>query len=258
MATHQEKEELIEVLKFTPRKYKVEITGSGGELYFGKVDRKVYEFFKEKKIDIDQYANSWDEELWTDIPSEMRPFEPGAAYDIGGVHESGATFDDGNYITVYDENGDEVWQSALGVDALEAAGVAFESVDEEYISEYPTGTVVFYGAQGEKGVFFGNEFELRAPFDPKKLTVSYGDYDGWELVGGVQYDGEEIDSFDYDTSGKWAEAKWIIAGDEEVYEGEDRSEDGWDEGTVDDMADHLEEMQSQINELTKDSDEDEE
>ena len=226
MATDKEKEELIEVLKFTPRNYRVEIAGRGGELYFGKVDRAIYEFFKEKKINIDQYANSWDDEMWADVPGELRPFEPGSAYDIGGVHESGATFDDSSYITVYDENGEEVWSSPLGVDALESAGVAFESSDEEYISEYEPGTVVFYGAQGEKGTFFGNEFEIKQPFDPKKLTISYGDYDGWELVGGVQYDGEDIDSNDYDTSGKWAEAKWIIVGDEEVYDGEERSEDG--------------------------------
>ncbi len=224
MATKKEKDVLMQTLKFTPRNYRVEIGAYGGEIYFGRVDRKIYDFFKEKKIDIEQYAGSWDEELWEDIPSEMRPFEPGSAFDISGVHESGATFDDSNYITVYDENGKEVWQSQLGNTALETAGVEFECGDEEYINDYPEGTVVFYGAQGEKGLLFGNEFELRAPFDPKKLKITYGDYDGWEIVGGISYDGEDIDSNDYDTTGKWSDAKWIIVGNEEVYEGEERGD----------------------------------
>ena len=52
MATKKQKEELMQTLKFTPREYKIEIGAYGGEIYFGTVDRKIYEFFKEKKIDI--------------------------------------------------------------------------------------------------------------------------------------------------------------------------------------------------------------
>ena len=230
MATNEQKEELMQTLKFTPRNYRVEIGAYGGEIYFGKVDRKIYDFFKEKKIDIEQYAGSWDEEIWDDIPNDLRPFEPGNPYDVGGIHESGATFDDGNTITVYDENGEEVWSSPLGAVALAEHGVEVECSDEEYINDYPEGTVVFYGAQGEKGLLFGNEFELRAPFDPKKLAIYYGDYDGWEMVSGITYNGEDIDNYDYDTTGKWGEAKWIIVGDEEVYDSEERDvEDDDDE-----------------------------
>ena len=231
MATAEEKEELIATLKFTPRTYRVEITGRGGEVYWGSVDRKIYDFFKEHKIDIEQYAGDWDEEKWAFIPDDLKPFWPGSAYDIGGVHESGATFDNSSYITVYDENGDEVWSSALGTEALDAAGVEVSCYAEEIINElYEVGTPVFWGAQGEKGLFFGAELYLTQPFDPKNLTVSYGDYDGWELVTGVAYDETYLDSSDYDTSGKWGEAKWIIVGDtEEVYEGEYREDADSDE-----------------------------
>ena len=229
MATDQEKEQLIETLKFTPRNYRIEIGAYGGEIYYGAVDRKIYDFFKEKKIDIEQYASSWDEELWEDIPEDIRPFEPGSPYDVGGTHESGATFDDTNTIEVFDENGNPVWSCSLGSSALEEAGVAVEESEEQYISDNPEGTVFFYGAQGEKGLLFGNEFELRAPFDPKKLKITYGDYDGWQMVYSITYDGEDIENYDYDTTGKWSEAKWIIVGDEEVYEGEYREESNSDE-----------------------------
>ena len=76
---------------------------------------------------------------------------------------------------------------------------------------------------------FGNDFPLKAPFDPKKLTIHYGDFDGWEMVTSVLYDGEDIDNYNLDTTGKWGEAKWVIVGDEEVYEGEYRDDVDSDE-----------------------------
>lgn len=224
MATDQEKEQLMETLKFTPRNYRIELGAYGGEVYFGAVDRRIYDFFKEHKIDIEEYASSWDEDTWAFVPEDMRPFEPGNPFDIGGVHESGATFDDTNTIEVFDENGNPVWSCSLGSSALEEAGVAVEESEEQYISDNPEGTVVFYGAQGEKGLLFGNEFELRAPFNPELLKVTYGDYDGWQIVTGVIYDGEDIENYDYDTTGKWSDAKWIIVGDEEEYEGVSRND----------------------------------
>ena len=235
MATEQEKEELLQTLKFTPRNYRVEIWGYGGEVYWGNVDRKIYDYFKEKAIDIEQYAGSWEERMWDDVPFEMRPFEPGTPDECDrGGHTAGATFDDASHITVYDENGKEVWSSPLG-SVLTANGATFDCIDEHYIADYPTGTVVFWGGQGEKGTFFGNEFELTAPFDPSKLRVLYEDMDGWELTSGVQYDGEDLDGNDYDTDGKWGENKWIIVGGtEEVYAGEERNEDDYTDEDEDD------------------------
>ena len=46
------------------------------------------------------------------------------------------------------------------------------------------------------------------------------------MVISVLYNGEDIDNYNLDTSGKWGEAKWIIVGDEEVYEGEERGDSG--------------------------------
>lgn len=233
MATDQQKEELMQTLKFTPRKYKVEIWGYGGEIYWGSVDRKIYDLFKAKEIDIEQYASSWDD-MWDDIPNDMRPFDPGSPYECDiGCHESGATFDSASYITVYDETGEKVWQSSLDSTELAEQGVDFDCIDEHYLADYPEGTVVFQGAQGEKGLFFGNEFELKSPFDPAKLRITYTDCDGWSLTCGVSYDGEDIDGNDYDTTGKWGENKWIIIGDEEVYDGVERDEESY-EDTSDD------------------------
>ena len=235
MATNPEKEVLMQTLKFTPRTYRVEIWGRGGEIYWGTVDREVYELFKSKEIDIEQYASSWDDAMWTDIPEDKRPFNPGSPFECDyGCHCSGATFDESSNITVYDENNNEVWTCELTDAALTAQGVTADCIDERTFDEYSDGTVLFMGAQGEKGLFFGNEFELTAPFDPKKLRIYYEDCDGWLLSGGVCYDGVDIDGNDYDTTGKWGENKWIIIGDEEVYDGVERDEESYEDTSDDD------------------------
>ena len=219
----EQHEELIQTLKFTPRTYTIDIGPYGGEVYFGVVDRKIYDFFKEHKISIEEYASDWDEDKWQFIPEDSRPFAPGSGYYCDDLaHGSGATFDSDNNITVYDEDNAEVWSCALDHEQLEAEGATAESVEEIYINEQQDGTVVFYGAQGEKGSLFRGTFLLTAPFDAGRLNIKYSDIDGWEMVSGVYYNGEEIIDSLSGTTGKWSESKWIIVGDEEVYEGEDR------------------------------------
>jgi len=91
--------------------------------------------------------------------------------------------------------------------------------------------VIFWGGQGEKGCFFDGTFTLRAPFDPAKLRIRYGNGDDWYICSGVEYDGEDIEGQDgYSTTGKWGEHKFWIAGGEEVYAGEERDED-WEPAT---------------------------
>lgn len=224
----EQHEELIQTLKFTPRTYTISIGGYGGETYAGVVDRKIYDYFKSKKIDIEQYAFNWDEDMWQDIPDEMRPFEPGSPYDCDNVfHGCGATFDGSNLITVTDENGETHWEKDLGYN-LEDDGVTVECLSSTEIGDLEPGTIVIWSSQGEKGGFFEGEINLREPFDPAKLTINYEDCDGWSIICGIEYDGEEIDgSNGYSTTGKWSESKWIIVGDtEEVYESEERDEDG--------------------------------
>ena len=231
MATKKQKQELIDILKFTPITVSVMIQGYGGESYAGTVDRKIYDYFKEHKIDLDEFTNDWDDENFAFVPDEMRPFSQGQQYDCDNLwHASGAELDSSNVITVSGPDGD-IWEHSLGYNDLEDAGVTVSEsggsdLDDEDI---PEGKVVYNGAQGEKGCFFDGELLLRAPFDPKKLTIHYENCGGWYLVTYVEYDGEEIDgSGGYSTTGKWGENKWILPDNEEVYESvsfEDREEE---------------------------------
>jgi len=233
MATNEEKQELIEILKFTPRTYNIYIGGYGGEAYAGKVDRAIYEYFKEHKIDIEEYANDWDDKFG-DVPSEMQPFSPGSPYDCDGLfHASGAELSNLNEIQINDENGNEYWTCAAGLNELEDAGVTVDEWGGYDFDDLPEDTIVHWGGQGEKGTFFDGQIELTQPFDPKKLTIKYENCDGWWLINSVEYAGEEIDgSGGYSTTGKWNENKWVLCNGEEVYtpvSREDTDEDEDDE-----------------------------
>jgi hypothetical protein len=226
MATKKQKQELIDTLKFTPRTYNIYIGGYGGEAYAGTVDQTVYEYFKEKQIDIQQYANDWDD-LFDDVPSDMRPFWPGSAYDCDNLfHASGAELSNLNEIEVNDETGKQHWACAAGLNELEDAGVTVNEVGGCDFEDLDEDTIVHWGGQGEKGTFFDGEFTLRAPFDPKKLVIGYENCDGWWIINSVEYDGEEIDgSSAYSTTGKWNENKWILCNGEEPYQGVERNND---------------------------------
>lgn len=224
MATKKQKQELIDVLKFTPQQVKVTIYAYGGECYIGKVDRKIYDYFKEHKIDLEEYSTDWDDKF-SFVPSELQPFPPGSPYECDSMcHASGPEVSDTNVIEITNEHGDIIWSSSFGLNELEDAGVDVDEWETAIIDDEPEGTVVFWGGQGEKGTCFGSDFELRAPFDPKKLKISYSNCDGWWICNGVSYDGEDLDNNDLSTTGKWGENKWVIVGDEEVYEGISRDD----------------------------------
>ena len=85
--------ELIEILKFTPRTYKIQFYGYGGDSRFIKATREQYLYFKEHEIDLDEYAGSWDNDH--EVPEEFQPFPPGEPYEGSELYSTGgANFDD--------------------------------------------------------------------------------------------------------------------------------------------------------------------
>ena len=227
--TQDEKEEqFLERLTFTPIKARLLVQGYGGECYIGTVSREDYEVFKARRIDLEQYLSDWDNELFKDIPEKNRFVEPGNAYECDNLfHGSGATMDDGSYITVInDETNEDIFETDLGHASLDNHGIDVECGENFESDDLEPGSVIFWGGQGEKGCFFDAEFVLTKPFDPKLLKLTYGNGDDWYLVTGVEYDGVELEGYDgYSTTGKWSENKFWISGGEEVYEGEERDDD---------------------------------
>lgn len=217
MATKKQKQELIDILKFSPVNVRLLLQGYGGESYAGKVDRKIYDYFKEKKIDIEQYAGGWGE--FNELDPNFVPFPEGSPYECDNLwHASGAELSQSNLIIVEDENRNTVWEHNLDYGDLTDAGVTVTETGGYELIDCDENDVVFYGGQGEKGGFFDAEFTLTQPFDPKKLKISYENCDDWYIITGVEYDGKELDGCDgYSTTGKWSEYKWILFNGEEVY-----------------------------------------
>lgn len=227
MATKEQKQELVDILKFTPIKVTLSLQGYGGECFAGTVDRKIYDYFANRRLDISEYASDGDYAENNGIPEEMQPFYPGSPYDCDNLfHASGAELSDLNTVTVTDENNNIIWENNLGYSHLDSQGVQVsESGGGELLDLCNEDQIIFWGGNGEKGCFFDAEFILRAPFDPKKLEINFENCDDWYIISTVHYDGEELDGFGgYSTTGKWTEHKWVLLNDEQVYDPLDEEE----------------------------------
>jgi hypothetical protein len=217
MATKAEKEKLMEVLRFTPRTYKIQMWGYGGEKIMGTVDRKIYDYFRRRRLDLSDYC--WDSDYADEnnIPEDMQPFPSGSWYECDDMaHTSGVARSAGT-LQIEDEHGETVYEKRLeditGGDENEPE---WGGGEESWIDEKPAGTVVFIGSSNEKGTFFEGEILLTQPFDISKLTLCYDEIDGEELVNRVEYDGVEIDNWGANSSGKSSDFGFYIAGSQKA------------------------------------------
>ena len=221
--TNPEHEKLMETLRFTPRTYKIQLWGYGGEYIMGTVDRKIYDYFRNRRLDLSEFA--WQSEYAEDnnIPEEMWPFTPGSYYDCDNLcHEHGVDRNAGT-LQIEDENGEVVYEKRLEditgyEDSDGNPGPEWGGGEEYWIGMNPVGTVVFFGVSSEKGTFFEGEIELKTPFDVSKLELGYDEIDGCDIINSVKYDGEQIDNWGGDTNGKGSEFGLYLIKDSNTWE----------------------------------------
>jgi hypothetical protein len=212
MATIAEQEKLIEVLKFTPRTYKITMWGYGGEKVMGTVDRKIYDYFKHRRLDLSDYC--WDSDYADDnnIPEDMQPFPAGSWYECDSMGHAHGVVRNAGTLQIQDENEETVYECSLdNISGGDDNEPEWGGGEEVWIDEKPAGTVVFIGNSNEKGTFFEADIPLTQPFDIAKLTLGYDDIDGEEFVNKVEYDGEEIDNWGGNTNGKSSDFGFYIA-----------------------------------------------
>jgi hypothetical protein len=197
-------EELVAVLKFTPRTYKVQMWGYGGERVMGTTTQEVWDYCNNNQVDLSDIAWNSDacEEMGLD--EDLLPFPPGSWYECDSMgHISGVSRDSGT-LQITDENDETVFEKSLD----DIAGGACDGEpdwccdDEVWIGSCKTGEIVFVGSSNEKGTFFEGEIELTAPFDITKLELHYDEFDGEDIVTSIVYDGEDIDNWGGSTDGK--------------------------------------------------------
>jgi hypothetical protein len=197
-------EELVAVLKFTPRTYKIQMWGYGGERVMGTTTQEVWDYCNNNQVDLSDIAWNYDacEEMGLD--EDLLPFPPGSWYECDSMgHVSGVSRDSGT-LQIEDENGETVLEKSL--DDITGGGCDGEPDwccdDEVWIGSRKKGEIVFVGSSNEKGTFFEGEIELTAPFDITKLELHYDEFDGEDIVTGIVYDGEDIDNNGGSTDGK--------------------------------------------------------
>lgn len=236
MATKKEKQELLEILKFTPRTYKIQMWGYGGETVMGTVDRKIYDYFKHRRLNLSDFA--WDSDYADEnnIPEEMWPFPPGSWYECDNMGHANGVSRSAGTVQIDDEQGNTVFEKSF--DNITGGGCDGEPEwccnDEIWIGSEKDGTVVFIGRSNEKGTFFEGEIELKAPFDITKLSLGYDEIDGEEIVNYVEYDGEEVENWGGSTDGKSSDFGMYIAGSN------DKNEGKWEKYTnMDDIKYHM-------------------
>jgi hypothetical protein len=209
-----EQQKLIEVLKFTPRTYKIQMWGYGGEKVMGTVSKEIWDYCNANQVDLQDIA--WgDEDSVEDmgLDLDMLPFAPGSWYECDDMgHINGVSRDAGT-IQIEDENGNTVLERSL--DSIDGTDIGLCCSDEVWAGSKPKGTVVFIGSSNEKGTFFEGEIELRAPFDIEKLELNYDEFDGEDIITSVTYDGEDIDNWGGSTDGKSSDMNMVLITDDQ-------------------------------------------
>jgi hypothetical protein len=226
MATLEQKEELMAVLKFTPRTYRISMWGYGGEKVMGTVSQEAWDYCMENSVDLSDIAWNSDAAEDMDLNEDQLPFPPGSWYECDGMaHTNGVSRDSGT-IEITDENDEPVLNKDLNDWNEDEGSPEFECLDESYIGQCKEGEIVFIGSSNEKGTFFEGDIELTAPFDIRKLKLCYEEVDGEEIVSGVMYDGEDIDNYGGSTDGKSSDFTMVRvtddAGNFERYEPEEK------------------------------------
>jgi hypothetical protein len=195
-------EELVAVLKFTPRTYKVSMWGYGGERVMGTTTQEVWDYCNNNQVDLSDVAWNYDACEDMGLDEDLLPFPPGSWYECDDMaHVSGVSRDAGT-LQILDENDETVFEKSL--DDCDGCDDSPEWCcdDEVWIGSRKKGEIVFVGSSNEKGTFFEGEIELTAPFDITKLELHYDEIDGEELVTSVVYDGQDIDNNGGSTDGK--------------------------------------------------------
>ena len=190
-------------------KFRIEVSGRGGEIVIGRVSQDAYAYFEEHEIDVDEYATSWDNDY--EVPEELQPFVPGEWHDCDDIaHEFGSDVDD-TFITVTDED-NKVLLDNVDYSNLLRLGANSECDDIFPEDILEAGATFFVGQSYEKGLFYSFEVETDV-FDVSRLTICTTDVDGWELVTSIQYNGEDLEDLDeMSTDVKGFDASLHVAG----------------------------------------------
>lgn len=173
-------------------KYTINISGYGSEITIGSVTEEEKEILSNPEKDLQELVFEDLEEVcgWSEIDDQFHCFGATSPFTITIEDENGNELYNLNEENIYDYDTDE-----------------FSLVENEY-PEIDATQDLLICYSGEKGSFFLGYVELEGEFDITKLTIVFSDvevgdffYFG-DIISNVLYDGEELDNWGGDTSGK--------------------------------------------------------
>ena len=186
------------------KKYHIIISGYGGETASGRITVDQYKFFTEGNLDINDLVSD-DDDVKKNIPKPMMFIKDGAWYEMEDLfHSNGCELGEDSFLKIFDEDENKIWVSPLELNEMTSNEFLKDNfhLNEIIPNELPDVKCYYVGRTIEKGIFFDAYFETKNTFDIKKLELFVTNYAGWELTDSVKYDGESIESYDYDTRGK--------------------------------------------------------
>lgn len=173
-------------------KYTINISGYGSEITIGSVTEEEKAILSNPEKDLHELVFEDLEEVcgWSEIDDQFHCFGATSPFTITIEDENGNELYNLNEENIYDYDTDE-----------------FSLVENEY-PEIDTTQDLLICYSGEKGSFFLGYVELEGEFDITKLKIVFSDvevgdffYFG-DIISNVLYDGEELDNWGGDTSGK--------------------------------------------------------
>ena len=173
-------------------KYKISIEGYGAEITIGSVTEEEKAILNNDEKDLVEIVNEDLEEIcgWSEIDDQ---FHGWGATDVFTI-----TVEDEEGKVIYEIDNDDMYKH--DTDEFELFDFECPEIDEEQ--------ELLMCVSSEKGTFFLGDIEVDGEFDITKLRITIAsdievgeNYFG-EIITGVYYDGEEIDSYGGDTIGK--------------------------------------------------------
>lgn len=225
--TDADKQEFLDQIAGKEYLYNIRIWGYGGELVYGKLTKAQHDFWQaecdkedEQGYDLDEQfgyylfdQEDFEEDHGIKVPEDAKiDAEWHECDDI--AHDNGANLGSAN-ITI--EEVDSVEYNAKIIkeiiesqDLQEFINDNNIVVDQDELDLDENGNrqedghnYCMYAMSVEKGTFFDGILTLTRPIDLSKLSIQTTEYpNGDNLVGGVTYNGEDIDANGGDTNGK--------------------------------------------------------
>ena len=191
MATVEEKEQLIELLKHESRNVDFSMSGVGGEIVIGQLDTATCRFWKQQGSDqLADYATgrvSVAQQL--SVPTPFKFIDPGTWYDCDDVaHGYGTEMCQSSILSVYDiDNSRLIFKCKMDPASLEQVGIQLVESQHVDVEHMLPGTAAFVGQESQPGSCYSVQTELTQPFDPSQLEISYSVYNGLMLAEALHY-----------------------------------------------------------------------